>query len=161
MYMQKIYSVILVLFMFLLSACGTDNKENPPQTNATYGFFNVTTPLKIHAPSVDANGTVIGGAYKVTLQLLEFGLAKSGESIQIKPFDLKYGFMTNPIETTDSNGFATFTYNAPEKYSDVRGQEFTIKAIYLDPNNVAVSSPGSGPIAPSILLTQEIVLQFQ
>jgi len=161
MNMKKIYSLVLVFFVLVLTACGTDTKENPPTPDGPYSFFNVTTPLKVSAPSVDVNGTVIGGAYAIKLQLLEFGLPKIGESIQMKPFDVKYGFVTNAIETTDSNGFATFTYNAPEKYSDVRGQELTIEAIYLDPNSASTTTTNSGPTKPSILLTQEIVLQFQ
>ena len=158
--MKKIYSLVLVFFVLVLTACGTDTKENPPEPDGPYSFFNATTPLKVSTPSVDSNGTVIGGTYEIKLQLLEFGLAKSGESIQIKPFDAKYGFVTNTIETTDNNGFATFTYNAPEKYNDVRGQDITIEAIYLDPES-QVSTTSTGPTKPKILLTQDFVLQFR
>jgi len=160
MNMKKIYTLVLVFFVLVLTACGTDTKENPPEPDGPYSFFNATTPLKITAPT-DNNGTITGNTYEIKVQLLEFGLAKSGESIQMKPFDAKYGFVTNAIEATDNNGFATFTYNSPEKYSDVRGQDITIEAIYLDPKSAASTSTNSGPSRPNILLTQEFVLQFR
>ena len=160
MNMKKIYSLVLLFFVLVLTACGTDTKENPPEPDGPYSFFNATTPLKITAPT-ENNGTIIGNTYEIKVQLLEFGLAKSGESIQMKPFDVKYGFVTNAIESTDKNGFATFTYNSPENYSQVRGQDVTIEAIYLDPNSDTNTTGNSGPTQPNILLTQEFVLQFR
>lgn len=160
MNMKKIYSLVLVFFVLVLTACGTDTKENPPQSNGTYSFFNATTPLKITAPTVDINGTVTSGAYTIKIQLLEFGLAKPGESIEMKPFNLDYGFVTNTVVVTDTNGFATFAYNPPERYSDVKGQNFKIEAVYRNPLT-QVSSANGQPRKPDILLTQEIELQFR
>ena len=160
MNMKKIYSLVLVFFVLVLTACGTDTKENPPKPDGPYSFFNATTPLKITAPK-EVNGTVTENIYEIKVQLLEFGLAKSGESIQMKPFDVKYGFVTNAIETTDANGFATFIYNAPEKYNNVRGQDITIEAIYIDPESESGAATNRRPSQPDILLTQDFVLQFR
>jgi len=154
---KKIYSLVLVFFMVMLTACGTDTKENPPEPDGPFSFFNATTPLKITAQAeniaTDSNGTANSNLYEIKVQLLKYGLAAPGESIQMKPFDAKYGFVTNTIESTDRNGFAIFTYNLPEKYSDVRGQEITIQAVFLNPESKSRT--------PDVLLRQDFVLQFR
>ena len=53
-----VYGLIFVLTMALLTACGTDNKENPPN-GSPYSFFNATTPLTI---TKSVGGSCSGGA---------------------------------------------------------------------------------------------------
>jgi len=156
---QLVYSILLVFSILLIVGCGTDNKENPPEADGPYSFFNATTPLEIFAP-VEVNGTIVEVEYKVSVQLLEFGLVKPGESVEMKPFDLKYGFVTNTVVTTDTNGNANFIYNVPEDYSKVKGEEIIIQAVYLDSDSDATTT-SSAPRAPNVLLTQDFVLQFR
>ncbi len=161
---QKIYHFIIVVFVVLFTACGTDSKENPSGTASSgpYGFFNATTPLTIMAPIVDVNGTIIGGGnYQIKVQLLEHGFSKSGEIVQMKPFDRNYGFVTNEIVLTNNNGDAVFEYNYPDDYAKIRGQNITVEAIFFDPAQVIFDNPYGDPIKRKVLLTQEFVLQFR
>ena len=141
--------------VILFTACGSDNKENPPEPVGPYPFFNASTPVLVTAPSIDANCTVGCSDYNLTLQLLEYDLVKPGEIIQMKSFPIQYGFVTNQVVVTDINGIATFTYNAPiaNDYNVIRGQDITIQAVYLDSESTSTT--------PDILLTQDFVLQFR
>ena len=158
-----LYSVVLLVSIVLFTGCGTDQKENAPEPDGPYSFFDASTPLKITKPSVDSNGTVISGDYNITVKLLEFDLAKSGESIQMKPFSFTYGFVTQTVVTTDESGTARFIYNPPtgNDYEVIKGQDIIIQAVYLN-SIVDVATPtSSGPTPPDILLTQDFVLQFR
>jgi len=158
-----ILSFVLLLVIVLFTACGTDQKENPPAPDGPYSFFDASTPLKITKPSVDGNGTIIGGDYNITVRLLEFDLAKQGESIQMKPFSTTYGFVTDTVVVTDKNGEAKFIYNAPtgSDYNDIIGQDITVQAVYLDSLVIGTTTATTGPTKPNILLTQDFVLQFR
>ena len=151
-----IYSLIVVMITALITSCGTNVKENP-ESNGPYSFFNATTPLKISAP-IDVNGTIVGGTYVVSVDLLGYGFPLSAEIINMRPFDIKYGFVTNSVVLTDINGRASFAYNLPENYSLIRGQDTVIQAVYLD--NTVVPNP-NGPTNRPVLLTQDFVLQFR
>ena len=155
-----IYSFILVLTVALVTACGTNSKENPPVSEGPYAFFNATTPLKITKPT-EVNGTIVGNDFNVSVQLLKNGLVEAGASIQMKPFDFRYGSVKDSVVDTDQNGIAKFDYVAPtgSEYNAIRGQDITIEAVFLDPDNQASTTTSSS--TPSILLTQEFVLQFR
>ena len=157
-----IYSLILALSMFFVVGCGSDDKENPIVDNTgPYAFFNATTPLEIERIAVDENGTVIeNGGYTIAVQLLKNGLVEPGEIIQMLPFDFKYGFITEIVVTTTTNGYAVFTYVPPENYSDIVGQDITIQAVYIDASedvNVIVDPDKER----EVLLTQDFILQFR
>lgn len=156
-----IYSLILVLSVALVTACGTNSKENPPAPDGPYAFFNATTPLKITKPS-ETNGTVSGGDYNISVQLVKDGLVDAGRSVQMKPFDFRYGSVLNSVVDTDVNGNAVFKYKAPtaSNYDSIRGQDITIQAVFLDPDT-GVSTTTSSTSTSSILLTQDFVLQFR
>jgi hypothetical protein len=154
-----IYFLLTLISFVILTACGTDQKENPDNTGP-YAFFNATTPLTITLNS-DANGTLINTSYTISVQLLEYGLVKSGESVEMKPFDFKYGFVTNNIVLTDVNGMANFTFNLPSSYNQVKGQDVTIQAVYFDPTQVIVNAPNTIPTKRRVLLTQDFVLKFR
>jgi len=150
------YSLVLVIIVALITGCGTNTKENP-DSSGPYSFFNATTPLRISTP-VDVNGTIVGGTYVVSVELLGYNLPLSAEIINMTPFDSKYGFVTNSVVITDINGKATFQYNVPDNYSLIRGQDTVIKAVYLD--NTVVPNP-TGPTNKPVLLSQEFILQFR
>ena len=155
-----IYSLVLILTVALLSACGTNSKENPPEPEGPYAFFNATTPLKVIKP-IEVNGTITGADSNVIVQLLKNGLVEPGQSIQMKPFDFRYGNLLNSVVSTDANGNAIFQYQAPSgsDYDAIRGQDITIEAVFLDPDSQV--STTSSNATPSIVLTQEFVLQFR
>ena len=155
-----IYSLVLVLTVALLSACGTNSKENPPEPEGPYAFFNATTPVKITKPT-EVNGTITGNDFNVSVQLLKNGLVEPGQPIQMKPFDFRYGSVKASVVDTDQNGIAKFDYEAPtgSEYNAIRGQDITIEAVFLDPDSQASTTTSSS--TPSILLTQEFVLQFR
>ncbi len=164
-----IYSLVFMLTVAVLTACGTDNKKNPPPPPSPYSFYNATTPIIITDnatgtscstgtcpnanTTADANKTT---GTEISVQLLKNGLVEPGEQIEMKPFDRKYGFVTDSFVITDLNGKATFVYNPPENFSAIRGQDITIEAIYapIGDNNTSSGSK-------NILLTQEFVLQFR
>ena len=151
--MQKyIVSFIVTLAVILLTACGTDSKENPPAPEGPYKFYNATTPLVITAP-IEINGTITGSEYAISVQLLYYDFVKPGETIEMRSFDYKYGFITNTVVDTDENGRAIFIYNAPEDFNALRGQDITIQAVYFDSTSISTT--------PDILLTQDFVLQFR
>ena len=158
---HMIHSFLLVVSVLLLAACGTDNKENPPEADGPYSFFDATTPLTITKPSEDANGTVTGGDYNISVVLREFELPSFGEVVTMKPFSSAYGFLENSYVDTDLNGRAIFAYTAPtgKDFDAVRGQDVTIQAVYADSNVIETAS--TDPVAPDILLTQDFILQFR
>ncbi len=149
-----IYSFLFIVSVFVFSACGADTKENSESSSSgPYAFFNATTPLDI------VND---GNSSEISVQVLEYGLAKAGELVQMLPFPKEYGFVTNSIALTDLNGKATFIYNPPTgaDYNDIRGQSITIQAIFVNPFQIPTGDP-TKPDKPEILLTQDFVLNFR
>jgi hypothetical protein len=155
-----IYTLLFIVTVGLLTACGTNSKENPPEPEGPYTFFNATTPVKITKPT-EVNGTIAGPDNNVSVQLLKNGLVEAGQSVQMKPFDLRYGSVLNSVVDTDANGNAIFIYQAPSgsNYDSIRGQDITIQAVFLDPEVDATSSASSA--TADILLIQDFVLQFR
>ena len=156
-----IHGFLLLASIIILTACGTDQKENPPQPDGPYSFFDATTPLEITKPSADVNGTISGEDYNISVTLLEFGIAKTGAEITAGPLASAYGFLTESSVTTDKNGRATFFYTAPSgsDFDAIRGQEVILQVFYLDATTETTTT--SGPTPPDILLTQDFVLQFR
>ena len=157
------YGFLLLVSIVLFTACGTDQKENPPQPDGPYTFSDATTPLVITKPSVDVNNTVIDGDYSIAVTLNEFDLPKVGEVITMRSFPRAYGFLAESSVTTDTTGRAVFYYSAPagSDFDAVRGQEIIIQAVYLDSNFEPVPATTSNPTPPDILLEQDFVLQFR
>jgi len=155
-----IYTLLFIVTVGLLTACGSDSKENPPEPEGPYAFFNATTPVKITKPT-EVNGTIAGNDFNVSVQLLKNGLVEPGQPIQMKPFDFRYGSVKDSVVDTDQNGIAKFDYESPtgSAYDAIRGQDITIEAVFLDPDSQV--STTSSTSTPSVLLTQEFVLQFR
>ncbi|SFV56115.1 hypothetical protein MNB_SV-13-2074 [hydrothermal vent metagenome] len=158
------YSLVLIFFAVILSACGTDNKANPVAVSE-YTFFNATTPIIVVEPNVfvesnettgESNVTRTNDTYTISVQLLKHGLIQTGEIISMKPFDLRLGFVTDIITTTTTNGYAVFEYHAPFDYDLVKGQEVIIQAIFINPEDANTSSNS----APKITLTQDFLIRF-
>ena len=146
--------------MLVVSSCGSDTKINPvapeePVAVQPYTFFNATTPLIIKKPS-EINGTISGNDFNLSVQLLKYGLVEIGASVQMKPFDFKYGSLEESIVDTDENGVATFHYIAPDRnnYNAIKGKNIVLQAIFLNPNEDINYSE------PAVLLTQPFVLEF-
>jgi hypothetical protein len=192
---KYIVSFIVALSVILMTACGTDSKENAvnPSGDGTYSFFNATTPIVItqtggasssscssgtcptkrkettcssgtcsdSKKTADTNSSATEQVTIISVQLLKFGLVEPGEIVEMKPFDRKYGFLTNSLAVTDINGRANFVYNLPEDFNAIRGQNITIQAIYTEKEEGAnVSSPYEDK-PKNVLLTQDFVLQFR
>jgi len=157
-----IHGFLLLASIIILTACGTDQKENPPEPEGPYSFSDPTTPLVITKPSVDINNTIIGGDYRIAVTLNEFDLPKVGAEITMRSFPTAYGFLAESSVTTDATGRANFFYYAPtgSDFDAVRGQDIVIQAVYLDSTADFIPTT-SGPTPPDILLTQDFVLQFR
>ena len=177
-----IYSfVFAVVSMFLVVGCGSNSKENPigGPSGGPYSFFNASTPVTI-TQNGGSGGTCGGSttcplladeeepvdpiepeehATHISVQLLKNGLVEPGQSIQMRPFDRKYGEIVSMVVDTDENGYAIFEYKAPEDYSAIIGQDITIQAFLFDPLD-------EGEVlyedeSQEIILTQDFVLQFR
>ena len=161
---QIVYIFIFAIAMVLLIACGSDAKENPIQAEKPvavqpYSFFNATTPVIIEKPS-EINGTVHGNDFNLSVQLLKYGLVEIGASVQMKPFDFKYGSVEASVVDTDENGVATFHYLAPTKseYNEIKGNNIALQAIFINPNENTSNITNSD--VPQVLLIQTFVLEF-
>jgi len=145
---NMINSLMLILTFVLLTACGSNNKDNRP-----YAFFNATTP------TIVVNN---GLTYDIDVQLLIADVAAPGQTVYMKAFDFRYGRVLNSVDDTDGNGYATFKYQAPSgsDYDLIRGQDITIQAVYFDPTPPE-SNTTSRPEVPDILAAQDFVLQFR
>lgn len=156
---------LLVICIASLVSCGSNSKKDPiapepPKAVQPYSFFNATTPLTVYREAEDENKT---NEYKLSVQLLKYNLVAPGVSIQMKPFDNKYGTLEESIVDTDENGMAIFTYYPPEgnNYNLIYGQNISVEAVMLalENENETSSEPEENP--PSILLTQSFVLQYR
>lgn len=158
---KNLFYIVIAIAVGIFTACGTDSKENPAPASGPYSFFNATTPVEIKKPS-EVNGTVVGTDFNVSVQLLKNGFVEVGQSIEMKPFDFKYGSVKLTIVETDDNGLAQFDYVAPEgdDYNDVKGQDFTITAVFKDPEE-STNTTTSSTASPKVLISQEFVLQFR
>ncbi len=179
---KVIYNFILaVVSMFLVVGCGSNSKENPIAPVAPagpYSFFNATTPVivKKRVVIIDNNctsNTCIdnsetsseSGSANISVQLLKFGLAEPGQTVQMKPFDYRYGRILNMVVDTDESGYAIFEYVAPEgnDYNAIIGQDVIIQAIFLAPpeEDEEVDEDEDEDGAPEVVLTQDFLLQFR
>ena len=175
-----IYSFIFaVVSMFLAVGCGSNSKDDPiaPPSSGPYSFFNASTPVTITksggcssgtCPLVAAesdeeedNETIEENSINISVQLLKNGLVEPGQSVQMRPFDRKYGEVLNMVVDTDGNGYAIFEYKAPEgnDYDEIRGQDITIQAIFYDP--LEEGEELDEDENPEIILTQDFLLQFR
>jgi hypothetical protein len=179
-----IHGVIIAIVMLVLSGCGNDTKENPAaaEPSGPYSFFNATTKVTITKTGTCDSGTCLQNSgtcstgtctsetydenstsTNISVQLLKYGLAEPGQTIQMLPFDSRYGTLLNTVVDTDGNGFAIFEYKPPEgsNYDALRGQDITITAIFEEPieENANVYVDPNAP--PVIILTQDFVLQFR
>jgi hypothetical protein len=149
-------SFILLLSFALFTACGSNSKQDPEPVAGPYAFFNATTPLTVYDYE-ENNGTVEAGVYEIKVQLLKDGLAYPGQIVNMQPFDYKYGSVYAQTVITDANGYATFYYMVPEDYSKVKGENYTIEALYLDYE----VDPANPDRAPKVLLRQDFEIRLR
>lgn len=154
---NKLYGLILAISMLVFSGCGNDTKENPPLPSGPYSFSDATTPLNITGQ--DENETE---NQEISVQLTKYGLSAVAESVEMKPFSLKYGSLVNNIVETNENGRAVFEYIVPtgSDYNAIRGATVTIQAIFEEPIDPDANVVVDEDAAPNIILTQDFVLTF-
>ena len=151
---NKLYGLILAISVLIFSGCGNDTKENPAAPSGPYSFVNATTPKKITRSA--SAGT------EISIQLLKYGLAEPGQSIQMRPFSSQYGEIENLVVETDENGIAIFVFIAPEgsDFTELKGHDLTLTAIFEDPSeDLSLYVDEDAP--PVIILTQDFLLQFR
>ncbi len=183
--------IFALVSMFLVVGCGSDSKKDPiaPPSSGPYSFFNATTPLII-TKSGESGGCSSGTCSNegcssgtcplaeadepapepeeeeaesiyISVQLLKNGLIESGQSVQMRPFDRKYGEILNMVVDTDGNGYAIFEYIAPEgnDYNSIIGQDVIIQAFLFDP--LEEGEELDEDENPEVILTQDFLLQFR
>ena len=181
---NKLYGLILTISVLIFSGCGNDTKKNPPPPVGPYSFFNATEYVTITKSGTCNSGTCVQNSgtcstgtcssetyeesntttpttTNITVQLLKYGLAAPGETVQMLPFDSRYGTLVNTVVDTDQNGFAIFEYQPPEgsKYDALRGTDTTITAIFEKPIEDGAYVNENAP--PNIILREKIILQFR
>ena len=110
----------------------TDNESTPAPST---GFYNATTPIVITLPSTH---------YSIKVQVVDNGYAVSGQEVYLQAFDSQYGYVSNPVQVTGIDGFATFDYLSPSTLPD-KGTSTSI-TLSMDRNGTHY--------------TQNIVLEF-
>ncbi|WP_309498096.1 hypothetical protein [Sulfurovum sp.] len=148
---NKLYSLILAISVLIFTGCN-DTKENPAAPTGPYAFINATTPLTIYKYSKE-----------ISVTLVKYGLAEVGQTVQMLPFNSKYGEIVNLVVETDENGKAVFQYIPPESSDrkEIIGQDITITAVFEDPSDDSGDVYVDPDAAPVIILTQDFLLQFR
>jgi hypothetical protein len=144
---KKILHILTFLFVSLvmLTGCGSSNnkgkvplllpEEVAPQTG--YAFFNATTPLIVNQADTE---------YDIKVQLLKNGFVAPGQEVVLKPFDSKYGKVSNFKATTGSDGYAIFAYTSPTPLLPDGTVSDPLTIIFTDTNGATIK--------------QEIILKF-
>ncbi len=70
------------------------------------GFFNASTPLNITEPITE---------YEVSVQVVKEGHVVVGKTVNLQPFDRKYGRSVSYSSVTGEDGYAKFSYISPER----------------------------------------------
>ena len=149
-------SFILLLSLAFFTACGSNSKKDPIPAAGPYSFFNATTPLTVK-DFEENNGTIEAGVYELKVQLLKNGLGEPGQIVYMQPFDYKYGSIWQETVVTDANGYALFYYKVPTDYAKVKGENYTIQAVYLD-NEINPEHPDA---ARKVILTQDFEIRLR
>lgn len=170
---------VTLLALIVLSACGSNSKEDPvvsssstttstdtgglPSTGTTttttqdttvvdsadYTFINATTPLLVDTA---------GEKHQIKVQLIQYQLPSKGAPVLLKAFknpNDQYGVFEAMEVTTDDKGYATFNYTAPTDLTAVNNSIIKIQAVLYyttesDTNTTAYKE-----------LTQEFLIQFK
>jgi len=161
---KNIIYTLIVTIAILLSACGSDSKEDPFIPIASdksdvngYEFMNVESTLNITEYK----------KYKIDFQLVHDGLPEREAEVAIKAFDKSYGSVSsryastasNPgasissqYVTTDGDGIGRFFYTPPANFPS-EGTTFSLELVYT-----GIASEDSND---TLTLTQKISLVFK
>jgi len=168
---QFIKYLAIIASVLILTACGSNSKENPGSSSSTTipsgGLIDDTTSGSSSSGSNDAadnlgykiiNATAFvtisepSTQYNLKLQVVKNDFAVSGKTFTLKAFDNpndKYGTFSSISATTDAQGYATFSYTSPAALSDINGSSRTLEVISNESeDNVTVE------------LSQKFVLTF-
>jgi len=117
---KNIMYTLMVILALMLSACGSNSKEDPikkdpssPDSNASgYSFTNVSNITIEHASQKQ----------DIKVQLSYNGVPIADKTVVMSAFSDANGSILNGYSTvTDSVGYATFFYQAPLTLEDVNG----------------------------------------
>ena len=126
---NSIYVLILAVG-FLMSACGSNSKEDPlppppsPPNYNGYVFENATNSLLINSYK----------EYEIKFQLTKDGFPAAEEVILFKSFSKMYGSVSTYKTTTDKNGRGLFIYNPPAIIPD-NNTNVELQYVYLLPKD--------------------------
>ncbi|HHH19404.1 MAG TPA: hypothetical protein ENK86_02660, partial [Campylobacterales bacterium] len=96
-------------------------EDSETTTVETYQFYNVPSSITIDTP--DTN-------YDFKVQLINLNAqGVSGKEIRILAYDITYGELVNMSATTDSNGFATFSFKSPQSLADIDGETLSLTLV--------------------------------
>lgn len=180
---------VVFMFLAVGCGSNSKDDPIAPPSSGSYSFFNASTPVIITKSGESggcSSGTCSEGcssgtcplvaaesdeeeddetieennSINISVQLLKNGLVEPGQSVQMRPFNRKYGEVLSMVVDTDGNGYAIFEYKAPEgnDYDEIRGQDITIQAIFYDP--LEEGEELDEDENPEIILTQDFLLQF-
>lgn len=116
----------MTLFVTLIVVgCGSNTRIGPIYVSP-YEFVNATTPLKITNSDTD---------YNISVQLLDKGFGFSEQTVKMSPFNSDFGILVDGTVTTDTDGWANFSYHSPDDISELMGQSIVLQAVYINENN--------------------------
>jgi hypothetical protein len=121
------YQELTQEFILSFKNSGTDN---PDDNTTNYYFTNASTPMQIVETETQ---------YTIKVQLVDNGFPVSGESVKLKvfsnPSDI-YGSFNAMSATTDSLGYASFSYVSPADISPINNQKLTLTAVLEDDKDI-------------------------
>jgi len=181
---QYIRYFVIALSFFVLSACGSNSKEDPvvsgssstTTTTSSGGLGTDTTSgtttnqdttvvdsaeytfINASTPTVISNAAT---EYTLKVQVIQNQLPVSGQTIQLKAFknpNDQYGTFAAMSASTDAQGYAYFIYTSPSNLIAVNNNIIKLEAI-LEYSGTTTDGNTSSAITKE--LTQEFILSFQ
>jgi hypothetical protein len=118
-----IISLIAIFISLAIVGCGSNSKQDPLQSTAgPYMFINAST--------TDVNSSSTG--YTLFIQLLKDGVGEAEAEVKLAPYDARFGIVSPATVTTDTDGWATFSYTSPSNVEALAGQSAMFYPIYDD-----------------------------
>jgi len=97
------------LTLALVTACGSNSKENPPTPEGPYKLTNLTTPFTIG---------YAGEQKEFQVQVLKDGNPISGETVSVGFLPASFGFLDSATAISNDSGYAVFKYTAADSLTN-------------------------------------------